>query len=781
QAAYRGYRLRQRLRMLPAREAEYAIKALHRNSEGFRRLGMFLIFYALYFALVFTGFDIPFERAVEQGLRSHVDSVKFGAGKDRGYEDVSSLADFHEWFQSFFLNTYSGTQLESVCTPCAIRPPDEVCELCDFWGKDDQSEDGVENFTLNTSALSNDCSNCLVRASWWCGPIMVEACNITLGGGSLKGFDFTALMEESDSLSLSWEPMSSASPNYQLLTSAYLSESLNTTALAELDLTPEGGVSASTGYITVRSVAYNGRGYIANRNRIVGGMLLTFTRLKRDPACKSSRGYFDACLLSEEETATIVPDSEDWREFRASDSIYYHEDAGGYAIFFDTGGFNSGSNFGYCSLLLLEDLGILGNDTSSISVHLVTFNGHQKTAFGNILIDFEFTDGGNVEVEEHIASYVLQSSFDSGSDSPRWIAAAVFTVMALYNIRQDFRHFRRSRMRVEGRLSLCSCALHALILANICYIFIWAAIGEFITVETELSLSRVESEGSDLLGKTVLRQEDVAVFAASFKLLVLVTTMAGLHRLLFQKLTFHKRMSIVSDTLSRAGTNLQHFLFVFVLVLFVFVEVTWLIIGTGLGDFTLFSSAWQSMLRISLGEGENFYPQIKETQPEVGAVLIITYQVLGVVVLLSMVVAIILEAYRGVVVGMRYEDTVFRSLLAFLGMTILSWQIRIRWAQSYLLWRMNNERVPSQRPSLQVALQGSTGVVGVDGLPVVVMRTSSSETGRVERQLSYNCPRYITVFEMQALIKAAPAPAFIVSHVLRKIVHHWISHSHKSI
>lgn len=34
---------------------------------------------------------------------------------------------------------------------------------------------------------------------------------------------------------------------------------------------------------------------------------------------------------------------------------------------------------------------------------------------------------------------------------------------------------------------------------------IWAAIGEFITVETELSLSRVESEGSDLLGKVRCR------------------------------------------------------------------------------------------------------------------------------------------------------------------------------------------------------------------------------------------------------------------------------------
>ena len=75
QAAFRGYRTRERLRMLPAREAECAIKALHRNSEGFRRLCTFLVFYALYFALVFTGFDIPFERAVEQGLRSHVESA----------------------------------------------------------------------------------------------------------------------------------------------------------------------------------------------------------------------------------------------------------------------------------------------------------------------------------------------------------------------------------------------------------------------------------------------------------------------------------------------------------------------------------------------------------------------------------------------------------------------------------------------------------------------------------------------------------------------------------
>lgn len=45
-----------------------------------------------------------------------------------------------------------------------------------------------------------------------------------------------------------------------------------------------------------------------------------------------------------------------------------------------------------------------------------------------------------------------------------------------------------------------------------------------------------------------------------------------------------------------------------------------------------------------------------------------------------------------------------------------------------------------------MALQGSTGVIGVDGLPVVmVRRLDAPGTALAERQLSYNCPRYITV------------------------------------
>lgn len=76
QAAFRGYRLRYRLRRLPAREAEKTIRALHANAYGFRRIAVFLVFFGLFFSLVFSSADVEFQRKVHQGLESHLGMVR---------------------------------------------------------------------------------------------------------------------------------------------------------------------------------------------------------------------------------------------------------------------------------------------------------------------------------------------------------------------------------------------------------------------------------------------------------------------------------------------------------------------------------------------------------------------------------------------------------------------------------------------------------------------------------------------------------------------------------
>lgn len=67
--------MRERMRRLPARAAERAIRNLQRNAAGFWQLGIFLAFYSLYFAIVFRSIDVAFERSVGQALRAHVNAV----------------------------------------------------------------------------------------------------------------------------------------------------------------------------------------------------------------------------------------------------------------------------------------------------------------------------------------------------------------------------------------------------------------------------------------------------------------------------------------------------------------------------------------------------------------------------------------------------------------------------------------------------------------------------------------------------------------------------------
>ncbi|CAM9849122.1 unnamed protein product, partial [Ectocarpus sp. 6 AP-2014] len=267
QAAFRGYRLRGRLRRLPAREAEKHILGLYNNARGFRRVGLFLLFSGLYFALVFYGVDVSFQRSVQQALRDHVAGVKYGPDLDKTHHDVASLADVHQWIQAFFLKTYDGTQLEHPCTPCAIKPPDDVCDACDFtplyemFANDSDSSaadnvgsqgepssgDGVaaawngrrkvaaassysssRTTTTSTSfGLSEECVQCLIALN--CAGDLLQNCQEVLG-----------LPYSNTTASSSTTTSEAAAANFSAL-------------LEELDLEPSGGVRASGGYVTVEN------------------------------------------------------------------------------------------------------------------------------------------------------------------------------------------------------------------------------------------------------------------------------------------------------------------------------------------------------------------------------------------------------------------------------------------------------------------------------------------------------------------------------------------------
>ncbi|CAM9350133.1 unnamed protein product [Ectocarpus sp. 8 AP-2014] len=451
----------------------------------------------------------------------------------------------------------------------------------------------------------------------------------------------------------------------------------------------------------------------------------------------------------------------------------------------------------------MEDLDVIPRDeVRSVNVQLVTYNGNQGSAFGSINIGFTFDHGGEVEAHELVTAYILTGNAGQGNDRIRWILGLIFVCMTLAMIRHDTRKWYRAR-RTKARRNKCHCCcgftFFTLVILNVLMWVGWASLGQVIT--SDVVLQGTSTEDDLVLGALIgqiLALQEAALFSWALHIIFLLTTLAGLYRWIFQArrsiqeydgkemLTFHKRMSIVTDTLSRASTHLDHFLFVFFLVILAFAALTWLLVGSSTKEFSTLEDAWQSVTRISLGESENFYPQILDAQPTVGPVVVVLYQVLGVVLLLNVVIAILLEAYRGVVSGMRGEDTILQSFMAFVGMSWCSSKTRIRWATACIRWRLGGRRNTSpqdrpSRPSLKMFLQGSTGVCGVDGRPVVMVRRPPESSTVVGRQLSFNCPRYITVTEMQALIEATPVPARVADRLVRKIVHDWVFRSDERI
>ena len=61
------------------------------------------------------------------------------------------------WFlQAFYLKTYVGTELEHPCMACVVKPPDDVCNACDFDLDDDNISDQTIGFTNISGSISDD-------------------------------------------------------------------------------------------------------------------------------------------------------------------------------------------------------------------------------------------------------------------------------------------------------------------------------------------------------------------------------------------------------------------------------------------------------------------------------------------------------------------------------------------------------------------------------------------------------------------------------------------------
>ncbi|CAM9571855.1 unnamed protein product, partial [Phaeothamnion confervicola] len=103
---------------------------------------------------------------------------------------------------------------------------------------------------------------------------------------------------------------------------------------------------------------------------------------------------------------------------------------------------------------------------------------------------------------------------------------------------------------------------------------------------------------------------------------------------------FHRRLSLVSQTLRNSASHLAHFLFISLMVVMVYALAAWNTLGESLPTFSSLSRSIFTLLLIALGLNDEIYPTMVDARPVTGLLMALTYQIIMGLLIINVLVAV---------------------------------------------------------------------------------------------------------------------------------------------
>ena len=327
----------------------------------------------------------------------------------------------------------------------------------------------------------------------------------------------------------------------------------------------------------------------------------------------------------------------------------------------------------------LEDRQWIDAQTDDVEIILTVYNG-ELSIFCEMILQMHFERGGYVREDVTIGSVRLHQT---GSTDVFVLIIDViwYACVAFLLLREilDLRNYgRRGLWNFWNQLSLLTIAL-SIFLAVYWHVFL---VPEVDDVAGEIARSShaltLVNHTSDTLESQTLRHSEIdhiqdrIAIAIGHKSTYRVCTVINLFLLLFQIFEVFlaaPRLAIILITFKNAMSDLLHFLFVFVFIFVAFAYGGFILFGHQLEAFSTLSEACITCFLLLLGEGVAVYEDIKHVAPTVGFVWWVTFLLFGMLTLLQMVVAIILDNYSFAQASTQRGHTVsvFAQATHFLG------------------------------------------------------------------------------------------------------------------
>jgi len=638
QKIFRGALVRHKLNRVPKAEVQKALKQLQTYETGFDRLLAYMGLFALFCITVFIKREPAFRNSFHRGLEGYMSGIKDGS---TGYADVTNTDALHGWLTSFLTQTYNGDEFEYRCNACGeiedmVYPQCAVC-----------FEEGA---TL-TAEQAQACTTC----------------QSTLGychDGTCDGFDAQATTGEASFAS-------GITQDYTCGQEKYFTQGI-TTSWKEYLLTGKTSLS-------------NTAGYVANYNKIIGGLAVMWKARETKPCMnRNLRHSYLECFSKSKITEDLPfytrhPDTGEltykhWHtdnEYQftniaqSSGKLRFNEDMDSHVVYLDAGLFNMGIYEANCNLRALLDSEYL-RKAETVKVLVMVANAQANSLYGLVSATFKFDIGGSVSASVDVDDFQLLS-FDSGIP----VYAAGFVLEVLFGILLVAIGLAGAKIMATKAKKLANGhgsyrkylpwwkkmgltpwgVFYALLFTGF-----WVNWVHWILLDMKaaaFSPESLEAQGKVNFDEVFDDFEESFVFLQQYAQLVKGHDICFMVQVFFclggllGLMNFHKRLSIITDVLVRALKDLVHFLIVLFMILTVFSTITMLLMPANSTQFVTFGGNVLSMLKIFFGGGGEYFPLFVDANPVVGTILVFVIKILCITFMLKIVIAILMRSYNG--------------------------------------------------------------------------------------------------------------------------------------
>lgn len=385
--------------------------------------------------------------------------------------------------------------------------------------------------------------------------------------------------------------------------------------------------------------------------------------------------------------------------------------AGGFPYFFDIN-LSSAEARRWLDVMIY---GLMIDDvkTEKVTAQVVVYNA-ELGYFGNVMVFFEFTDGGKIEVS-HSVNTIRVELYETPEDWGRFAMEVLLAVGAVYSVYEEVMDFISSK-KTKGSymayfasmwnyIDVASIAIH---LATIImwFIFSWSRARAFepdihydiyknIEASAFITKLRIPNEFPEM-GDMFLEMKNLVDYMQLYMTLSGINIILILGRIL-KLMDFQPRLGVITHTLSLAFADLMHFFVIFIMVFMGYAFIGHVIFGFQSVHFSDMTHSTNSLFQNLLGDITYFLEDFKNASGItffVGMIYFYSFNIFVFMILFNFLLAIICDAFGEVKANAAESVSVVTELVPML---------RDSWRTMFKGW-LYKQHVPEARVRRQLRI-----------------------------------------------------------------------------